>query len=215
MDEGGEHPKTTISTDTSPDLCGRCHSDTRFGWQDWQGSTHYQRGMECSTCHDPHSAALKFTVVRGASDSDDASQLCINCHKEASMEFPYTQHHKEGVSCIDCHLEHMETADYAPHTVPDHSFQASLDTCNGCHAQQMHSSADAISTGDTIPVNANMPAVAPVAAATPEPTPVSPLGYAGLAALLGLAGGVVLAPWLEKYYRHEMKHQPVEEDENE
>ena len=36
VDEGGDHPKTTISTDTSPDLCGRCHSDTRFGWQDWQ-----------------------------------------------------------------------------------------------------------------------------------------------------------------------------------
>ncbi len=216
VDEGGDHPKTTMSMDTSPDLCGRCHSDTRFGWQDWQGSTHYQRGMECTTCHDPHSASLKFTVASDGSGLTDASQLCINCHKEASMGFSYTQHHKEGISCIDCHLEHLEKTNSTPHSVPDHSFKASLETCNTCHSAQMHSSADAVSTGETIPVgNADVPTVVPATEVTPEPTPVSPLGYAGLAGLLGLAGGIVLAPWLEKFYRREVKHQPVEEDEDE
>ena len=33
-----------------------------------------------------------------------------------------------------------------------------------------------------------------------EPAPVSPLGFAGLAGLIGLAAGTVLAPWLEKKY---------------
>ena len=216
VDEGGEHPKTTISTDTSPDLCGRCHSDTRFGWQDWQGSTHYQRGMECTTCHDPHSASLKLTIASDASGYNDVSQLCINCHHEASMEFPYTLHHQEGVSCIDCHLEHLETTDYAPHSVPDHSFKASLQTCNTCHSAQMHSSGEAVSTGETIPVaNADVPEAVPVVEITPEPTPVSPMGYAGLAGLLGLAGGIVLAPWLERFYRREVKPQQPEEHENE
>ncbi len=216
VDEGGDHPKTTISTDTSPDLCGRCHSDTRFGWQDWQGSTHYQRGMECTTCHDPHSASLKFTVASDTSGYNDVSQLCINCHQEASMEFPYTQHHQEGLSCIDCHLEHLETKDDVPHTVPDHSFRASLQTCNICHSAQMHSGAEAVSTGETIPVaNADVSAAVPVVEGPPEPTPVSPMGYAGLAGLLGLAGGIVLAPWLERFYRREVKHQQPEEGENE
>ena len=41
-----DHPKSPMPVDTSPDLCGRCHSDTRFGWQDWKVSTHYQRGHE-------------------------------------------------------------------------------------------------------------------------------------------------------------------------
>src|SRR5512143_563498 len=60
-DASNDHPKTPMTVDKSPDLCGRCHSDTRFGWQGWEGSTHYQRGMECTTCHDPHKAGLKIT----------------------------------------------------------------------------------------------------------------------------------------------------------
>jgi predicted CXXCH cytochrome family protein len=214
VDEGGDHPKTPISTDNSPNLCGRCHSDTRFGWQDWEGSTHYARGMECTTCHDAHSASLKFTISRDGSGFTDASQLCITCHLEASMEFPYTKHHDEGVSCIGCHLEHLDTAEYAPHTVPDHSFSASLKTCNTCHSAQMHASAEAVNTSEVSPVadvQTNLPVVT---AATPQPTPVSPMGYAGLAGLLGLAGGIVLAPWLEKFYRREVKPQHHKDDKN-
>lgn len=217
VDEGGDHPKTEISTDASSELCGRCHSDTRFGWGEWEGSSHYARGMECTTCHDAHSASIKFTVARDGTGYQDASQLCINCHQQASMEFPYTKHHQEGVSCIGCHLDHLQQAEYPPHTVPDHSFKASLNTCNTCHSEQMHASAEAASTGETgLIANANAPEVAPVATAvTPEPSPVSPMGYAGLAGLLGLAGGIVLAPWLEKFYRREVKHQHSQEDTHE
>ncbi len=202
-----DHPKSPMPVNRSPDLCGRCHTDTRFGWQDWQGSTHYQRGMNCTTCHDPHSASLKLVTARDGSGYRDASALCINCHQEASMNFPYTPHSQEGVSCVDCHLEHLETEDRVAHTVPDHSFKASLQTCNTCHAQQMHNDAEAVSTGESTP-----PSVAQVAAqiqsasVTPEPTPVSPMGYAGLAGLVGLAAGMVMAPWLEKFYQRVVKH---------
>jgi hypothetical protein len=83
----------------------------------------------------------------------------------------------------------------------------------------MHASAEAVSTGASeVIANANIPVEVPVvveAAVTPEPTPVSPMGYAGLAALFGIAGGIVLAPWLEKMYRREVKHQHAKEDENE
>ena len=218
VDAEGEHPKTPISTDTSPDLCGRCHSDTRFGWQEWQGSTHYQRGMECTTCHDPHSASLKLVTVSNSTGFDDASQLCINCHQEASMNFPYTPHHEKGVSCVDCHLNHLETADRAAHSMPDHSFNASLDTCNRCHADQMHNTAEAVVTEGTTPPSsysgdAATPAVE-MASLTPQPTPVSPLGYAGLASLIGLAAGMVLAPWLERSYHHAVrKSKEVKHDD--
>jgi predicted CXXCH cytochrome family protein len=215
-DSDGEHPKSPMPTDTSPDLCGRCHSDTRFGWQDWQGSTHYQRGMSCVTCHDPHSASLKITYKRDGSGYRDASQLCISCHQEASMNFPYTSHHKQGVSCVDCHLEHLETQDAnAPHTMPDHSFSASLKTCNTCHAEQMHADAPAIlttSASQPAPEDTTPVAEAEATPVTPEPSPVSPIGYAGLAGLVGLAAGMVLAPWLERFYRRVVKHEP--EDKN-
>ncbi len=212
-----DHPKEPATVDRSPDLCGRCHSDTRFGWQDWQGSTHYQRGMDCSVCHDPHSASLKKIASQGSGDpADNASQLCINCHKEVSMDFPYSQHHQKGVSCVDCHVEHMENADREAHTVPDHSFRASLATCNTCHSNQMHSATNESSTSSegTTPAQSTV-VTGPLAEASPvspEPKPVSPLGYAGLAGLVGLAAGMVLAPWLERFYHRVTKHHHQEDD---
>lgn len=213
-----EHPKEPSSVDRSPDLCGRCHSDTRFGWQDWQGSTHYQRGMDCAVCHDPHSATLKeIPVAPGAPEIQDASQLCINCHKEVSMEFPYSQHHEQGVSCVQCHVEHLEDQAREPHSMPDHSFKASLQTCNTCHADQMHGATneasvptEAATPGETTEVVPTEEAVveSPV---TSEPSPVSPIGYAGLAGLVGLAAGMVLAPWLERFYHRVSKHHHEEE----
>ena len=126
------------------------------------------------------------------------------------MNFPYSTHSKQGVTCIDCHLEHLENANSEIHTVPDHSFKASVQTCNTCHANQMHANGEAAATEQTANVSLAIPAVEPApaletASITPEPTPISPIGYAGLAALIGLAAGMVLAPWLERWYRMALK----------
>ena len=209
-----DHPKTPMLVDRTTDLCGRCHSDTRFGWQDWTISTHYQRGMDCATCHDPHSASLKnVSMAAGGADlADEISQLCINCHKEHSMDFSYTSHHQKGVSCVDCHVNHLENADRAAHSVPDHSFNASLKSCNTCHAQQMHSPTEAMAPeGATEQIAA--PTTVETTSLTPEPDPVSPMGFSALAGIIGLAGGMVLAPWLERWYRRTVKHN--REDDNE
>lgn len=207
------HPKEPMPADRSPDLCGRCHSDTRFDWQDWTVSTHYQRGMDCVTCHDPHSASLKTVDVPFGSEipTDAVSQLCINCHKDSSMDFPYTAHAQQGVSCVDCHLNHIENSSQNAHTVPDHSFNASLDSCNTCHAQQMHSPTDTVGDGTSEPVSA--PANVQLASVTPTPDPVSPIGFSLMAGLIGLAGGMVLAPWLERWYHRTIKHEVEEDDE--
>ena len=209
-----DHPKSPMPVDRTTDLCGRCHSDTRFGWQDWKVSTHYQRGMDCATCHDPHSASLKkVSGPRGeAPTTDDVSALCINCHKEHSMNFPYTTHSKQGVSCVDCHLKHIETADRTAHTVPDHSFNASLDSCNTCHEQEMHNSTPQSNTTVTSAPPLAATEEVQLASVTPEPAPVSPVGFSALAGLLGLAGGMVLAPWLERWYQRVVKHE--REDNN-
>jgi predicted CXXCH cytochrome family protein len=209
----GDHPKSPMPIDRSTDLCGRCHSDTRFGWQDWTVSTHYQRGMDCTTCHDPHSAALKKMVVPGTDGktTDEVSALCINCHQEHSMDFPYTSHNQEGVSCVDCHVNHLEDTDPAAHTVPDHSFNASLKSCNTCHAEQMHNTTDAV-VGKSAPLPLSDAQEAGLVNVTSEPQPVSPVGFSVLAGMLGLAGGMVLAPWLERWYQKVVKHN--REDEN-
>ncbi len=206
-DEGGEHPKTTMTVDATPSTCGTCHTDTRFGLQEWEGSTHYEAGMDCSTCHDPHNASLKVTINLKDQTSKDPSRLCISCHEEASMNFPYSVHNKEGVTCIDCHLEHLEDANTDIHKVADHSFKASIQTCNSCHAEQMHAEGEATVTEDVAnsaatiePVVEATPALE-MSSITPEPKPVSPIGFAGIASLIGLGVGMLLAPSLERWYR--------------
>ena len=209
-----DHPKSPMPIDRSTDLCGRCHSDTRFGWQEWTISTHYQRGMDCTVCHDPHSASLKQVATAEGQEPtySDASELCITCHNEYSMDFSYSSHHQQGVTCVDCHVNHLENADRTAHSVPDHSFNASLKSCNTCHADQMHKPVDALQTETTVPdaqtslEEHNME----LASVTPEPSPVSPVGFAGLAGLIGLAAGMVLAPWLERFYHRAVKHDDEE-----
>ncbi|HLO30368.1 MAG TPA: cytochrome c3 family protein [Anaerolineales bacterium] len=210
-----DHPKSPMPVDRTTDLCGRCHSDTRFGWQDWKVSTHYQRGMDCATCHDPHSASLKkVSGPWSGVKSDDVSQLCITCHKESNMDFSYTAHAQKGISCVDCHVNHVENTDQTAHSVPDHSFNASLDSCNTCHAQQMHSPTEAKTPeGTTEPVAAEPTAEVKLASITPEPDPVSPMGFSAMAALIGLAGGMVIAPWLERWYHRTVKHHHEEDHE--
>lgn len=206
-----DHPKSPMPVDRTTDLCGRCHSDTRFGWQDWKVSTHYQRGMDCTTCHDPHSAMLK-TMTNEDPNADDVSALCINCHQEHSTDFPYTSHNQKGVSCVDCHLNHLEDENGEPHTVPDHSFNASLDSCNTCHAEQMHTGAEEAVNGTSAPLAEPTLANVEHASVTPEPQAVSPLGFSTLAGLLGLAGGMVLAPWLERWYQRIKKDREENND---
>jgi len=210
-----DHPKTPMPVDRTTDLCGRCHSDTRFGWQDWKVSTHYQRGMDCATCHDPHSASLKKVAgPRVSEKTDEVSQLCINCHKEYSMDFSYTSHHQQGISCVDCHVKHLENTERTAHTVPDHSFNASLASCNTCHAQQMHSPTEASNAqGTSAPASAQIPSDVQLASVTPEPDPVSPIGFSALAGLIGLAGGMVLAPWLEGWYQRTVNRKRGENDD--
>lgn len=191
-----------VPVDNTTALCSRCHSDPRFGLSEFQTSAHYQVGMTCTVCHDPHTAALK--TVPGMEDKGP-SGLCINCHNQVAMNFPYSIHAQAGLSCVDCHLlggqQTKTNADV--HAMPDHSFSASLDTCNACHSDQMHTEGTPIitTTSGTTPSTQATPSATSTPVIAEKPAPVSPAGFSGLAGLLGLAGGMVLQPWLERLYR--------------
>ena len=209
-----DHPKSPMPVDQSADLCIRCHSNTNFGLEDWKASTHNQLGMDCATCHDPHSTTLKQAAApRDAQPAtDEISQLCINCHKEHSMTFSYTSHHQRGVSCIDCHVK--QSGDPATNTVPNHSFNASLESCNSCHAEQMHKPTEAKSPEGTSAAAVEEPAAEePTVSVTAEPEPVSPMGFSAMAGMIGLAGGMVLAPWLERWFHRSVKQNKEEDNE--
>ena len=211
-----DHPGAPMLINRSPDLCIGCHSDARFGVEDWKVSKHNQLGMECATCHDPHAATLK--KASGPRDAqpvtDEISQLCINCHKEHSMTFSYTSHHQRGVSCIDCHVKNFGETDPTASTVPNHSFNASLDSCNSCHADQMHKQTEAKAPeAVSAPVAVEPTAEVPTVSVTPGPEPVSPMGFSAMAGMIGLAGGMVLAPWLERWFHRSVKQNKEEDNE--
>jgi predicted CXXCH cytochrome family protein len=207
------HPKDTMPITTSPDLCGKCHSDSRFSTDNWKLSTHYQRGMDCTVCHDPHTAGMKTVTGTTFVANKDASALCENCHKDAMQNFPTSKHAEAGVTCVNCHLGFNvgdQNVDFGKvHAAPDHSFLPSLETCNKCHADQMHAPGQAVAAaaikieaGGGTPTPAPSPVVSPVPPVSSEPAPISPIGFATMASVVGLAFGMVLAPWLERAYSH-------------
>ena len=214
-----DHPKSPMPVVRTTELCSRCHSDTRSEAPNTKISAHDQKGLECTACHDPHSASLKTGPgPRAAETTDEVSQLCITCHKESNMDFSLTAHAQRNVSCADCHVNSPETVENparAAHTPPDHSFKASLASCNTCHVQQMHSPTEAKTPEGTEPVSVEptAPSGVQLASVTPEPEPVSPVGFSAMAGLIGLAGGMVLAPWLERWYRRTVKQNREDKDE--
>jgi hypothetical protein len=83
------------------------------------------------------------------------------------------------------------------HARRDHSFFVNLSTCTDCHKYQMHDPVavhpqEAVAPPDSMASVESLSVVA-------TPSPVSPLGFALLAGLVGLAAGVVAAPWLERF----------------
>lgn len=124
-----DHPNQEMPVDKSNTLCAQCHTDNRFGWADWKTSVHYQQNMTCSNCHDPH--------LPRRSANENVSAYCEKCHEDMTRRSEHSTHARAGVSCIGCHLGPKKGVDQF-HQVPDHSFKPVLETCNVCHAQQMH-----------------------------------------------------------------------------
>jgi hypothetical protein len=110
-------------------------------------------------------------------------------------------HSKQGLDCSDCHLATLEGG-IEGHARLDHSFGVKLSTCNECHAYQMHDPSEVHPEGKAA-VEAPVDALSAVESSVvvSEPSPVSPVGFAVIAGLFGLAAGAIVAPWLEKTAR--------------
>jgi len=198
-----DHPNQDEPINKNTDLCRTCHSDARFGWDSWKSSVHYQQNLTCTTCHDPHSTAMKLAD----SSTTDTSSLCVNCHKNVAQDSQHSKHAKAGVTCVTCHLGPKKGNDDF-HQVPDHSFTPKLETCNGCHAEQMHGSGAAITTGlvqvvdEPAPTETSPAQIKPVenisvstksGPISTTPAPPNALGFTGMAIVLGLVVGMVFS----------------------
>lgn len=188
-----DHPNEPMPSDNSGRLCGTCHNETLF---EWQVSKHREVNLACLACHDPHATSLKGTL-----ENEDSSALCASCHRERASNFAHSSHSDVGLTCADCHLGPTDAATGEGHAVRDHSFNVRLSTCNACHAYQMHDPVEVHPDRPTpTPAALNMPTGVDAMLISAEPAPVSPIGFAALSGLVGMASGMILAPWLERFY---------------
>jgi len=182
------HPMEPMAAERSANLCGTCHTETYF---EWQISGHRQEDLTCVGCHDPHATDLK---------AFDESSLCSSCHRARSSNFAHSQHSVQGLTCADCHLGPTLAETGEGHAVRDHSFGVKLSSCNACHAYQMHDPVEVHPEPAISSVPDAMASVENLTVAT-EPSSVSPVGFAMLSGLVGMASGMILAPWLERWYQ--------------
>jgi formate-dependent nitrite reductase cytochrome c552 subunit len=190
------HPNDPMPADRSSKLCGDCHQETFF---EWQVSAHRESGLSCIGCHDPHGTELK---------KDDPQAQCSACHRSRASNYAHSEHSKAGLSCADCHLADLPNHLGEGQARLDHSFTVRLSTCNECHAYQMHDPVE-VHPERTLPVAPVADAMAAVETlpVTMEPLPVSPVGFATLAGLFGLAAGAILGPWIERRTRSGRKEE--------
>jgi hypothetical protein len=182
------HPEQVMPTDISSRLCGKCHLDT---YAEWEVSTHGQEELACVRCHNPHTTALK---------KSDAQEVCQACHNQEAHFYNYTGHAEEGLLCADCHLRVSDGEMGEGHGQRLHTFVVDVETCTGCHGDNLHyPTGDESASVETVEASALLP-IGRTSVST-QPNPVSPMGFAVVAALVGMGSGMILAPWLEKWYR--------------
>lgn len=178
------HPAEPMPTYRSATTCSQCHAETHA---EWKTSNHIEFEGGCLGCHDPHAAEIR---------ASDASTLCSSCHQIKADGFSHNIHSTSGLTCADCHLEQAELEEDEVHAARDHSFGVHLSACTTCHDFHSHEDWEIASVNEAPPEMAS----ADVETAS-EPNPVSPVGYSALLGIFGVAGGMILTPWLERLYR--------------
>ena len=129
---------STTNHATTPETCGKCHTEIFREWQESAHGTQWKDGKQgpvCSTCHEPH--AIRRPDAQGV--RNQVANRCGNCHQEVFASFRDSFHGQatslENVKtpvCADCHTPH--------HNLPASDPRSSINpanlakTCGACHA---------------------------------------------------------------------------------
>lgn len=186
-----DHPADPMPTDRSAALCEQCHSQTVF---EWKLSVHRQSGLDCVDCHGQHSTSLR---------AEDTAHLCANCHRERASNFAHSSHSKQNLTCGDCHLKTLQAdlSEEGGHSGMDHSFRPKLDACNECHKYQMHDPVEVHSDSGLgeIVIEEETPDFETQGLSI-DPSPVSPISFALISALIGMVSGLLLSPLIQGWF---------------
>jgi predicted CXXCH cytochrome family protein len=122
------HPEAPMPITPNADLCGSCHKTTT---DEWRASAHGQQGIQCQSCHDPHTQTPK---------ADSITALCTSCHQDRGTSFTHSTHANAGLECSNCHMfTNPRTNDPILGLVPTgHTFTVGSDACIACHQDTVH-----------------------------------------------------------------------------
>ncbi len=108
-----------------------------YNYQPFKQSAMFAKGVTCSDCHEPHSAALRAP----------GNGVCLQCHAADKFDTAAHRHHddvKPALACTSCHMQARTYMVVDPRH--DHSFRvprpdlsAKIGTpnaCNDCHRDQ-------------------------------------------------------------------------------
>lgn len=123
------HPEKPMPITPDASLCATCHKTTT---DEWRASRHGEVGINCQSCHDPHSQKPK---------AESITALCTNCHKDTGQSFTHSTHSGAGLECSSCHMNTgTETVSPVGGLVATgHTFTVGSETCIGCHQDTVHS----------------------------------------------------------------------------
>lgn len=182
------HPaEGPMSLKVDSSSCQDCHAGT---FAEWGDSYHASEGVQCISCHKPHSQQLRLT--------DET--LCQSCHRESVEDAFHSAHWQGDVTCTSCHLAdtpHMQTVASSDPAVsvaaaPSHDFvTVSSANCLDCHSNDVTlAQADQTQVAARTPTTSTTGATGTAAPATTQATPLASatLSAANLGFGLGIGG---------------------------
>ncbi len=121
------HPDNPMPVTPDATLCATCHKTTT---DEWRASKHGQVGLDCQTCHDPHSQTPRANSI---------NELCSSCHKDTSSSFTHGTHSEAGLQCSDCHMARAQPASFTGGLfATGHTFAVGSEACISCHRDTVH-----------------------------------------------------------------------------
>ena len=120
-------PSDTMKRDTSPELCGKCHTGPYPTYDEWIESGPSHGTADCISCHNEHTSEMEF---------ETPDETCGQCHDSHVIQVDNSTHGLKDVGCVDCHMI-IEEADFYQGILAEtgHSFSPSDHEfdCTSCH----------------------------------------------------------------------------------
>ena len=122
--------RVKLITATPYALCLTCHADKNAA--DLKGTVHPPAVRDCLKCHDPHTSANKFQLLKPTSGGA-GENLCLTCHTQG-LNVPATgsRHAALDMGCETCHVTH-KVGEKGKIEFDYHLTKATPALCIDCH----------------------------------------------------------------------------------